>query len=193
MEKLILLGCFLMILLGSCQSENNENESLQDKEETEVVVEDTITKAISPIETFDSSQYVFKDGYIVLTWSALADIDFEDRYSEELGAKIPFPLFSERIKALEGKQVEIQGYVIPFEETGEDTYIILSAFPYTQCFFCGNAGPETVMDILPEEESVSKRLKMDQQTTFRGKLKLNDSDFYYLNYILEEAILAQNK
>ena len=31
------------------------------------------------------------------------------------------------------------------------------------------------------------RLETDEVVQFKGKLRLNDSDLYYLNYILEDA------
>ena len=79
------------------------------------------------------------------------------------------------------------GFVIPLEETADKTFVILSAFPYSQCFFCGQAGPESVIDILAE--SKLPRLSVDEKLTFRGRLRLNEDDLRYLNYILEEAEL----
>lgn len=188
MKDLLLLMSLFALCCLACNSDQQE----ADTEETvaEAPVEDTTIQIPTVEATFDSTQFVIEDGYVVLTWSTLANVDFEDRYSEELSSKVPFPIFSESLKSLAGKKVKIQGYVIPFEETGEDTYIILSAFPFSQCFFCGNAGPESVMDILPKDQSITKRLQMDEQTSFKGTFKLNDTDFYYLNYILEDAELV---
>lgn len=120
-----------------------------------------------------------------LTWATLADVEFSWEYSTELGQEVPFPVFSDTVKQLEGRLVTLTGFVIPLEETGDETIIVLSAFPYTECFFCGGAGPESVVDILPKEPLGRHRL--DEKATFRGRLRLNDDDFMYLNYILEEA------
>ena len=43
------------------------------------------------------------------------------------------------IQAINGKEVLIQGYIIPFEETGDESILILSANPFSTCFFCGGA------------------------------------------------------
>ncbi|MCB9267633.1 MAG: DUF3299 domain-containing protein [Lewinellaceae bacterium] len=128
-------------------------------------------------------------GPIYLSWKGLADVSFEMKYHEMAQAEVPIPIFGENIQAVAGKEVQISGYVIPLEETGEESYIVLSAFPYTQCFFCGGAGPESVMDILPKEPL--GRLLMDQKVTFRGRLRLNDHDLMYLNYILDDAVLVE--
>ena len=66
---------------------------------------------------------------------------------------------------------------------------MLSAYPYTQCFFCGGAGPESVIDVLAEE--LTNHFSMDDIVTFEGQLRLNATDLNYLNYILEDAVLAK--
>lgn len=134
-------------------------------------------------------KYPNKDGYIELTWDTLANMDFDIRFVEELEGEVPFPIFSETLKELEGELVEIEGYVIPFQETGDEEVTFLSAFPYTQCFFCGAAGPESVLDILAKTPLGD--LKMDTKTSFRGRLRLNADDLDYLNYILDDAEMVE--
>ena len=97
------------------------------------------------------------------------------------------PSFGAKVKALEGKVVEIEGYAIPINETGFEGTIVLSAMPYSQCFFCGLSGPESVMDIKTTKKI--KDLKVDKKMKFRGKLKLNARDMSKLNYILNDAVL----
>ncbi|MBR9919440.1 MAG: hypothetical protein GYB31_01280 [Bacteroidetes bacterium] len=127
-----------------------------------------------------------EDGYYRIDWQLLAKIDFEEKFNEEVEDYIFYPIFHPSVKALEGKPVIIEGFVIPFEETGQEDLLILSAFPFSNCFFCGNAGPESVMDI-QLKKPLSKRAKQDDEMNFRGKLHLNDTDLYYMNYMLLEA------
>jgi hypothetical protein len=57
------------------------------------------------------------------------------------------------------------------------------------CFFCGGAGPETVMDVFatnPVEYSA-------EQVTLRGKLELNATDINRLMYALTDAELVKNE
>ena len=91
------------------------------------------------------------------------------------------------VKAMDGKQVQIRGFIIPVDIVQD--YYVLSANPYSSCFFCGQAGPESVMEI----EMVKKYegLRMDQVITFKGKLRLNVDDIYQLNYILEDAEILE--
>lgn len=134
---------------------------------------------------FDRANYTFKGDAVELDWQMLAKIEFEEMYNETADVFVPYPIFHPLIKALDGKTVQIKGYVIPTEEVGDATILVLSANPFSQCFFCGNAGPESVMDI--KLAGKTPEFDLDQVTTFKGKLRLNDMDLYYLNYILEEA------
>ena len=97
------------------------------------------------------------------------------------------PKFSNSVKAMDGKQVQIRGFIIPVDIVQD--YYVLSANPYSSCFFCGQAGPESVMEL----EMVKKYegLRMDQVITFKGKLRLNVDDIYQLNYILEDAEILE--
>lgn len=192
------ISLFLLIgtLVFSCTSENNP--TTQDVQDTAIEVKETKDSILTapPIEklaqeTLDTIKYTInKAGYIELTWDHLAEVDFEERYTEEVETYVPYPVFRPSVQRLSQQKVEIKGYIIPVEETGEESIIVLSANPFSSCFFCGMAGPETIMDIKLKKKFKNK-FKQDDVLTFRGQLRLNDSDLYYLNYILEEAELVQ--
>src|SRR5262245_57681947 len=80
------------------------------------------------------------------TWAAFAKTKFEPKYYEKLGEYLFYPNFTAELKALEGKEVTIQGYYIPFAPDDSE-YVILSKFPQSQCFFCGGGGPESIVEI----------------------------------------------
>ncbi|NJN33279.1 MAG: hypothetical protein HC817_02530 [Saprospiraceae bacterium] len=140
-------------------------------------------------EAPDSSAITFTqiEGFYQLDWKALAKTKFNPFFVDSLESYTLIPQFPLAIRQLEGQPVQMSGYVIPVEETGDMQVLVLSANPYTTCFFCGQAGPETVMDIKLKNTRPDRRYKKDDVTTFRGKLKLNDSDYQFFNYILEEA------
>ncbi len=126
------------------------------------------------------------DKLIKITWEMLKDVKFEERYYEEVKGHLLYPVFGESVKKIDGKMVYIRGFVIPADEVN-DIYV-LSANSYSSCFFCGNAGPESVMDLeLKMTPELKKQLKLDAVFTFKGKLKLNATDIDHLNYILEDA------
>lgn len=71
--------------------------------------------------------------------------------------------------ALNGKEIKVKGYVIPVDvELG---MYMVSANPFANCFFCGNAGPETVVELFPNGKF--PRFSTDQMVTFKGILQIN--------------------
>jgi len=80
-------------------------------------------------------------------WQTLSRITFKKQYDEMMGFKVDVPVFSPTIQELDGKEITIKGYIIPVEGYKSHTEFVFSAFPYNMCFFCGGAGPETVMEV----------------------------------------------
>ena len=118
-------------------------------------------------------------------WKTLAKITYKKEYDEFLGFKIDKPVFSAEIQQMEGKEVTIKGYIIPVEGYKSHTEFIFSAFPYNMCFFCGGAGPETVMEVMSSEPVKYTA----ESVTLTGKLVLNPDDINSLMYKLEDARL----
>ncbi|MBK6389889.1 MAG: hypothetical protein KA109_08170 [Saprospiraceae bacterium] len=117
------------------------------------------------------------------TWNILGKLTFKKEFDASLGFKIDKPVFGEEVKALANKTVEIKGYIIPTDGYKSHTEFILSAFPYNMCFFCGGAGPETVMEVYAKTP-----VKFTSEAvTLRGKLELNADDVNRLIYSLTEA------
>lgn len=119
-----------------------------------------------------------------LTWNTLADVRYDSKYFEEYGASYLSPTFGEGPKSHSGKQVLVTGYVIPLD-VENDAYI-LSKNPYASCYFCGNAGPETIVELWIKPKKM-RRYYMDERLTFKGKFYLNQDDVNHFNYILLDA------
>ncbi len=117
-------------------------------------------------------------------WKSLSEVSY--KISEDQFGELYVPVFSDNIKKLEGKEVEADGYIIPFEGMFKPEHIILSSLPLAECFFCGSGGPETVMEVMLTNpiKYTSKRVKV------RGKLTLNAKDPEKLMYILKDAKLV---
>ena len=117
-------------------------------------------------------------------WEVMADVTYaksQDEYGE-----IYVPKFGEEVKKMEGKQVSLKGFIIPFEGMFEPKHIILSSLPIAACFFCGGSGPETVAEAYLEKE-IEYTVK---PVTVTGTLSLNDSDYNQLMYILKDATVS---
>ena len=69
-----------------------------------------------------------------ITWETLEDVRFTDKWSEEVQANYYYPHFGQSVKALEGKEVYLTGYMLVLDP--KQGVYILSCYPYSSCFFC---------------------------------------------------------
>ncbi len=117
-------------------------------------------------------------------WKTLAKITFRKEYDEIMGFKVDVPVYSQEVKALEGTTVEVKGYIIPVEGYKTHQEFVFSAYPYNMCYFCGGAGPETVMEV-----TALKPVKYTAEPIMlRGVLQLNTGDINRLLYSLQDAV-----
>lgn len=119
-------------------------------------------------------------------WKTLAKVTFEKKYDNLLGFKVDVPVFADQIKALEAKEVTISGYIVPVEGYKSHNEFVFSAYPYNMCFFCGGAGPETVMEVTALEPIKYST----ERIVIKGKLLLNRDNINRLMYILTDARLV---
>ena len=119
-------------------------------------------------------------------WTTLSKITYKKEMDELMGFKIDKPVFSDPIKNLEGTEITIKGYIIPVEGYKSHREFIFSAFPYNMCFFCGGAGPETVMEI----EAIEPVEYTTESITIKGILELNNEDINRLMYKLTNVTLV---
>lgn len=114
----------------------------------------------------------------------LQDVTFEDVYNAERDEYYLKPIFGERVLALDDELIEISGYVIPVDITSG--LYVLSAYPFSACYFCGGAGPESVVQ-MEFKEGTTDKFKTDDYLTFKGKFSLNSTNLEDLNYILRQV------
>lgn len=121
------------------------------------------------------------------TWKTLSKITYIHEYDEFMGFKVEKPVFGDDVKALEGKEITLKGYIIPVEGFKSHNSFIFSAFPYNMCFFCGGAGPETVMEV-----EAAKPVKYTAESiVLKGKLELNSDDINRLMYKIVDAEMVK--
>jgi hypothetical protein len=121
------------------------------------------------------------------TWNVFAKTKFEPKFDEKLGEYLYYPSFTDDVKKLEGREVTLEGFYVPFAPEGDD-YIIISKYPMSQCFFCGGGGPESVAEV--NFTKAPGRFQVDDLITVKGKLKLNSNDLDHINFILTDAVLV---
>jgi hypothetical protein len=118
-----------------------------------------------------------------VSWKTLQNIKFVKKFYKEIDGEMQAPVFTEELKKLDGKLVQVEGYVVPVDDKGK--YVALSAYPYAACFFCGKAGPASVMTVKFKKKNKSYRT--DDYVQFRGYLRLNYDDINEFYYILNES------
>lgn len=93
------------------------------------------------------------------------------------------PQFTPEAKALDGKIITIKGYMYPLEEAPKHEFFMLSYYPTSVCFFCGGAGPESVIEVTAAKPIAFSSRPM----TLKGKLRLNQYDKERLFFLLLSA------
>lgn len=201
-KKLILLTFSFSLGIFGCEDSGQKEGQSQTETTAKTAVDDTIQSQSSgsPVPGHPMVNLGNEDEPLVearridnaelnkldrLTWETMEDVTFKDEYYEEVQGFMMVPEYGESVMALENKEVFISGYLIPVDV---DWYI-LSAFPYSACFFCGNAGPETVLELAFEKKQ--RRFKTDEWLTFKGKFVLNPKDIDHLPYMLTQAELIE--
>ena len=116
-------------------------------------------------------------------WKLFASISLERKFMEEANVYYRIPVFSQELQDLEGDEIVLSGYFLPYAKL--DSFIIISRYPNSSCFFCGQAGIESVAMV--ELQHAASNYRMDQIITVKGKLALNNSDITKLAFIVEDA------
>jgi len=119
-----------------------------------------------------------------LDWIALGEIELTKKTNLEFGISYDEAVFSEYIEELDSTEVTISGYMIPLDALG--TSFALSRNPNASCFFCGNAGPETVLRLW-FTPSAMKRYNTDDYLRIKGQLRLHASNEHGFIYELWNA------
>ncbi|SNS96498.1 hypothetical protein SAMN05421640_1804 [Ekhidna lutea] len=116
-------------------------------------------------------------------WELLSSVEIVMGYDDFMSAEVEQPKFSEQLKLREGKELTLEGFIIPLQQESDQDYFVLSRFPYQSCFFCGAAGPETVVEVYSDRQFRFT----DERVRVTGKLRLNDDNPLHLFYILEDC------
>lgn len=119
-------------------------------------------------------------------WHVLAEVGFKK--TKMAGGEMEVPIFSTHLKAYHGKKIKLKGFVIPVSETGDESKFMLSSLPFNVCYFCGAAGPETIVEV-----EANQKVKFTSQAIWmEGILYLNEEDPDHHIYILKSARIIQS-
>ena len=118
-------------------------------------------------------------------WNTLSMVTFQREFDETFGIDIEKPVLNPVVKSLEGKEIEVQGYIIPLTGKVEQSHFMLSRFPQNMCFFCGKTGPESAAQVFTK--GGKKIPYTDKKITVKGVLRINVSDITNLLYTIEDG------
>jgi hypothetical protein len=128
-------------------------------------------------------------------WADLLQLKFSINFDKEADDVVFKPKFTSKIKSYENKYIEVEGFIIPYEiaanalgdMSDDGQQFMFSAFPLASCFFCGEAGAESVMEVSPKNPISYTKEKIK----IRGKLELNEADYLKLPYLLKEVEIIE--
>ena len=120
-----------------------------------------------------------------LSWKLLGQIKYIKKASNDYPEGVMYPVINPTLKAKNKKPIVMSGIIIPIDNK---TYA-LSKNVFASCFFCGQAGPETIMGIKFKEPGM--KLKTDQYVTLQGTFRYNDNDVDDWIYHIDNAVITK--
>jgi hypothetical protein len=143
----------------------------------------TPSSDIDTVKTGGEATYITVSD--TLTWKLLAQIKYLKKPSKDYPEGVMFPVINSTLKAKNKKPITMSGFIIPIDNKN----YALSKNVFASCFFCGQAGPETIMGI--KFKNPGTKLKTDQYVTIQGTFRYNDSDVDDWIYHVENAVITK--
>lgn len=119
-----------------------------------------------------------------LNWKLLGQIKYVKKASTDYPEGVMYPVINTSLKTKQTKTIYMSGFIVPIDNKS----YALSKNVFASCFFCGQAGPETIMGI--KFKNPGTKLKTDQYVTLQGTFRYNDSDVEDWIYHIENAVVV---
>jgi hypothetical protein len=119
-----------------------------------------------------------------LNWKLLGQIKYLKKSSSDYPEGVMYPVINTTLKTKQTKTIYMSGFIVPIDNKS----YALSKNVFASCFFCGQAGPETIMGI--KFKNPGTKLKTDQYVTLQGTFRYNDSDVEDWIYHIENAVVV---
>ena len=140
----------------------------------------------SPVKSLNTEGVAAKKAFAdTLTWKLLGQIKYVKKPSADYPEGVMYPVINPTLKAKNKKPIIMSGFIIPIDNKN----YALSKNVFAACFFCGQAGPETIMGI--KFKGTLPKLKTDQYVTLQGTFRFNDSDVDDWIYHIENAVIVK--
>lgn len=179
-----ILSFFILCFVFSSHSPRLENSDAFEGDNENMLHASKGMEEFNLTELYEEEYKVLdKDIETVVTWNTLKNVRYEEKPDPTY--KVVYkPIYGKSIRDLEDKTIQIKGFIIPITS---NTFA-LSKNPFAACFFCGQAGPETVMGI--QFRKLKDKLKTDMFVTLKGKFILNyDNPDDWMYHIIDAEII----
>lgn len=117
-------------------------------------------------------------------WGMLMLTETEKQFDPTLGMEIDIPNIHPAAQQLNGQQIQLEGFIIPLEGKKSQSHFMFSSFPINMCYFCGRAGPESVIEVFMKDGEAMPFT--DKKIWIQGTLRVNaqdpQSNIYTLQY-----------
>ena len=120
-----------------------------------------------------------------LTWKLLGQIAYVNKKHPDYPQGVDFPIINPILKKQNKKPIIMSGFIVPIDNKS----YALSKNVFAACFFCGKAGPETIMGI--KFKNTTPRLKTDTYVTLSGTFRYNENDVNDWIYHIENAVIER--
>lgn len=121
-----------------------------------------------------------------IAWKDVMDIYAKEVRFSEKNPTLAIKGQGMSLKDIEGKKITITGYFLDLDPDGE--WFMVSKNPFATCFFCGGAGPETVIELF-KFKNVKKKFKTDDIVTVTGTIKMIAENEDDVGFVIHNAIV----
>jgi len=123
-------------------------------------------------------------------WNTLGMVTISTEYDAAMGMEIQKPTVGIIAQQMDGKEVELAGFIIPLSGKLAQSHFMLSRYPQSMCFFCGKAGPETAAQVFMKNKE--KVAFTEDKVTVKGILRINATDMNNLLYTIDQAEIIKD-
>lgn len=158
-----------------------------EEKDTSLTIEPMQVASIMDKTLWTESAFTVQTKPDTITWKLLGIIKFVKKPAKDYPEGVMFPIINSSLKEKSKKKIAISGFIIPIDNVS----YALSKNVFASCFFCGQAGPETIMGI--KFKGTTPKLKTDQFVTLEGVFRYNDNDVNDWIYHIDDAIIVKGK
>lgn len=129
-------------------------------------------------------------GQLKISWKDVIDIYAKEVIFSEKNPAKAIKGQGKSLKDIEAKKISITGYFLDLDPDGK--WFMISKNPFATCFFCGGAGPETVIELI-RFENKDKKFKTDDIVTATGTIKMITENEVDVSFILQDVTVKTLK